>query len=217
VTVVSTLTVTSTSITTSDAQTVASAPTTGNYGPTGTDSSGGASTSTSSSGGGGGGGSPGLSTGAKAGIGAAFGALGLIALVAALWWWIKRRNTVKDDSLGDVDAGMSEVPVGGPVVGAGASPGLAAATGAAAGGAAAGIGRLSPARPGTTEMDTTASAWKPPPSSTAELGDTGPTRAELGSGEPRPHDAAEMDSTPRMGYNSGPVHDVYEMPAQNYR
>jgi hypothetical protein len=216
VTVVSTLTVTSTTVAVSGPTTVAAAPTTGNYGTV--------TNSPSTTGGGGGGGTTntseaGLSTGAKAGIGAGVGGVALAVIVAGIIFCVKRRNSgPKPEGIDDM--GMSEVPVGSPLVGAAAA--LSARTQSP---------RSPPPRPGTTEMDTfTESAWKPPVS---------PGAAELGSdtsGTPKPtHGASELgsesgthvpgarpgfveaDSQPVMSHNSGPVGNVYEMPAQHYR
>jgi uncharacterized membrane protein YgcG len=217
ITVTSTLTVTSTSIDMAPPSTVATAPT-GNYspGPTGGNSN------TGGGGSGGGGGTSGssgsseLSTGAKAGIGAGVGAVGLIILVALGWWFYKRRaaTRINRDDITGSGFGMSEVPVG-PSLG---------------GGTMLSGGRKTPdPRPGTTEIDSTSVAWKrvseltgsPPLSSNSPtpVSHAAVAAAELGiDRRPNPHSlASEIDSRPVMTHSSGPVHDVYEMPAQNYR
>ncbi|KAK7421401.1 hypothetical protein QQZ08_009956 [Neonectria magnoliae] len=120
VTKTSTLVITSTRVTTGVVKTATVAPT-GSYGTAGTggsDSSDSDSTSSSSSSS-----SSGLSTGAKAGIGAGCGAVGLAVIGIILWCCLKKRNKPSKSEIDDM-FGSSEVPVGG-VRGNGTSPHMA--------------------------------------------------------------------------------------------
>ncbi|KAK7394048.1 hypothetical protein QQX98_013169 [Neonectria punicea] len=117
VTKTSTLVITSTRVTTGVVKTATVAPT-GSYGTAGTggsDSSDSTSSSSSSS--------SGLSTGAKAGIGAGCGVVGLAVIGIILWCCLKKRNKPSKSEIDDM-FGSSEVPVGG-VRGNGTSPHMA--------------------------------------------------------------------------------------------
>ncbi|KAF4974488.1 hypothetical protein FZEAL_8615 [Fusarium zealandicum] len=113
-----TLTVTSTRVTTNVIRTATVAPS-GEYGPAGTDGADSGSTGDSGSSGA----DEGLSTGAKAGIGAGCGVVGLAAIGAAIWFCLKKRRNSKNKAEYDDVFGSSEVPVSGPMRG-GAAPNM---------------------------------------------------------------------------------------------
>ena len=216
VTITSTIIIKATTVTTGPAQTVGTVPDGSNIGngdnnggSSGGSGSGSGDTNTSDSGG--------LSTGAKAGIGVGVGVGGLLiigGIATYLYKQHKLKPHVVDDGLG---AGMSEIPVG-------PSPGLG---GAGAAAALASRDTRTPDHPRKSPVGS-GGGYVSPPSVTpepaygaAELGVEGrrPYGAEL-SGEdalPRFPTAAEADGRPVMGYTSGPVSNVYEMPAEQYR
>ncbi|KAG5659357.1 hypothetical protein KAF25_000559 [Fusarium avenaceum] len=130
-TVTSTLVVTSTRVTTGVVVTATVAPS-GEYGAAGT---GGASSDNNDSSSSSGGGDSGLSTGAKAGIGAGVGVAGLAFLAGLVWFCLRKRRNDKNKAEYDDVFGASEVPVGGRGgggVAAGTSPHMSQASPAAA-------------------------------------------------------------------------------------
>lgn len=230
ITVTSTLLVTSTSVDTTSAATVDTGPTTGNI-ATATDS-GTSATGSSDSGSGDGG----LSTGAKAGIGAGVGVVGL-ALLLGIGWWLYKRHKANRPSAADL-ADMRAYDPNGPSYdhGHGMSE-----TGAGLGAAAATTpthrrqpvprksSQLSPPTQSVSPMsnqtvspaDDYGSGYARPANGANELGGTrilppemgGDEVVEMGDGQPRPQQQRQHMTS----FQSGPVPDVYEMPAQNYR
>ncbi|TDZ15395.1 hypothetical protein Cob_v011817 [Colletotrichum orbiculare MAFF 240422] len=230
VTVTSTLVVTSTSIETS-------APTTVEVGPTGsgvqtaTETSGSSSTGSADSGSSD---SGGLSTGAKAGIGAAVGVVGLAALLG-LGWWVYRRRKANRPSAADL-ADMRAYDPNGPSLnndmresGVGGTPTqrrdppLRKSS------------QLSPPTQSVSPMSNQsvspaatghASPYaRPPAGGATELGGTrilpaemgGDEVAEMGDGQPKPRTPPPRGPRPGAAFQSGPVSDVYEMPTEKYR
>lgn len=215
VTVTSTIIIKATTVTTGPAETVGSVPDGSNIGDG--DNSGGDSGSSGNNnnndsketGGG-------LSTGAKIGIGVGAGIAGLLLIGAIgtyFWKQHQMKPRVVDDGLG---AGMSEVPVGGAGVG-GAGVAAAAAANRHSRTPDHHNHKVSPLSPGFVPP---ASVTPEPRAGVAELGNQPVHHGAELSGEdalPRFPTAAEADSRPVMGHGSGPVPDVYEMPAEPYR
>ncbi|OBR05503.1 hypothetical protein CH63R_12206 [Colletotrichum higginsianum IMI 349063] len=236
ITVESTLTVTSTSIDTASPSTVDTGPTTGSLG-TATQTEGAQSTGGSGSSGDG---SDGLSTGAKAGIGAAVGVVGLAALIGVAWW-AYRRHKANRPSRSDLDDMRAYDPNGPSPLHTPA--GMSETTGGF-GGAGAGTMRRQPVpkhqlsppsqsvSPLSNQTVSPANDFgagggyaRPPAGGAQELGGTRIMPAEMGGGEvvemgdsqPRPQQPLQHTPAPGMAYNSGPVPDVYEMPSERYR
>ncbi|KAK2036695.1 hypothetical protein LZ31DRAFT_206202 [Colletotrichum somersetense] len=229
VTVQSTLTVTSTSIDTAAPTTVDTGPTTGII-STPTGSSGPQNT-------GGSGGSGGLSTGAQAGIGVGVGIVGL-AVLLAIGWWAYKRHKANRPSRSDLDDMRAYDPNGPSPLHA---PAGMSETGGGFGRISAGAGdmrrqpvpkhQLSPPSQSVSPLSnqtvspTSAGYSRPPTGGAQELGGTrimpaemgGDEVVEIGDSEPRPQQP--LQHTPAAGrpYNSGPVPDMYEMPAERYR
>ncbi|KAK2054895.1 hypothetical protein LY76DRAFT_608086 [Colletotrichum caudatum] len=229
VTVESTLTVTSTSIDTAAPTTVDTGPTTGII-STPTGSSGPQDTGGSDD-------SGGLSTGAQAGIGVGVGLVGLAVLLAAGWWAYKRHRANRP-SRSDLDDMRAYDPNGPSPL---HEPTGMSETGGGFGRAPAGAGamrrqpvpkhQLSPPSQSVSPLSkqavspTSAGHSRPPTGGAQELGGTGVMPAEMGGdevvemgdSEPRPQQA--LQHTPAAGrpYNSGPVPDTYEMPAESVK
>lgn len=208
VTITSTIVIKATTVTTGPAETVGTVPGDSNIGDGDDDGDSGSSGGSSS------GGSSGLSTGAKAGIGVGAGIGGLLvisAIAAYFWKQHKLKPRVVDDGLG---AGMSEVPVG-PSHGVGGA------------GAAAALASRNSRTPDHHKVSPLSGGYAPPASvspepryGAAELGGQPRTYGAELSGEdalPRFPTAAEADGRPVMGHTSGPVPNLYEMPAEPYR
>ncbi|KAK1837439.1 hypothetical protein CCHR01_19939, partial [Colletotrichum chrysophilum] len=234
ITVTSTLLVTSTSVDTTSAATVDTGPTTGNI-ATATDS-GTSATGSSDSGSGDGG----LSTGAKAGIGAGVGVVGL-ALLLGIGWWLYKRHKANRPSAADL-ADMRAYDPNGPSYDQGHGM---SETGAGLGAAAATTtpthrrqpvprksSQLSPPTQSVSPMSNQTvspandygSGYARPANGANELGGTrilppemgGDEVVEMGDGQPRPQ-PPQQQRQHMTSFQSGPVPDVYEMPAQNYR
>ncbi|KAI8668871.1 hypothetical protein NCS57_00700200 [Fusarium keratoplasticum] len=178
VTSTGTLTITSTRVTTGVVQTVTVASS-GDYGSAGTGVPESDNNNSSSSGGDDGG----LSTGAKAGIGAGAGVAGLLIIGALIWFCVKKRRNDKHKAEYDDVFGSSEVPVGGPVSGSGTAPNMS---------------QVSP----TTASSTLAPSRNPTKGSTPEgyrgtaLGD-----GRAGFAKPQPYGRAYMPASPETNYS----------------
>ncbi|KAF5017179.1 hypothetical protein F66182_10921 [Fusarium sp. NRRL 66182] len=238
VTVTSTLVVTSTRVTTGVVRTATVAPS-GEYGPAGTggaDSDDSDGSSGSSSGG--------LSTGAKAGIGAGAGVAGLVILGGLLWFCLKRRSNKQKNAEYDDVFGASEVPVGGGGGAAGTSPHMAQVSPVTAAsnltparntttssnegyrGTALGDGRAGFAKPqqfGRSYMNVSPETNYSRPSDqalSAVSPATGYTELASDSAATKWHqtNAAEIDGNQvSSARGTAPPENVYEMPAQTYR
>lgn len=175
VTATSTLTITSTRVTTGVIRTATVAPS-GDYGAAGTGVPEPDNTTS-------GGDEGGLSTGAKAGIGAGAGVAGLLAIAALIWFCVKKRRNDKHKAEYDDVFGSSEVPVGGPVRGSGTTPNMS---------------QVSP----VTAASTLAPSRNPTKGSTPEgyrgtaLGD-----GRAGFAKPQPYGRAYMPASPETNYS----------------
>lgn len=154
----------------------------------------------------------GLSTGAKAGIGAGVGVVGLLAIAGLAWFCIRRRRRgPKADP--DGLAGASEVPVGGPVGGTPPMSHQGSTHHAAAAGLLAPGGRGAPTKPspegyrGTAMGDGRAGYAKPSPYGAAytQPTSTSPTNrsSTLNSSSPFSPTGQTVSS---MGADSLPSH-----------
>lgn len=179
VTTTSVLSITSTRVTTGVVQTVTVASS-GDYGSAGTGVPESDNNNSSSSSGGDDGG---LSTGAKAGIGAGAGVAGLLIIGALIWFCVKKRRNDKHKAEYDDVFGSSEVPVGGPVSGSGTAPNMS---------------QVSP----VTAASTLAPSRNPTKGSTPEgyrgtaLGD-----GRAGFAKPQPYGRAYMPASPETNYS----------------